>query len=97
MEGGWVGETCAWRDKWPLFRRAFRHGDVNTTNLIERTWQTLKYSDFGRKVNKLLHDLIIAIVGSATGDGFHGKTPLIERYIIKQEIGKFIVNISFGM
>lgn len=88
VESGWVGEGCVWKDMWPLFKRAFRHGDVNTTNLIERTWQTLKYSVFGRKVNKRVHDLILAIVGSASGDGFHGKTPLIEHYVVKQEIGK---------
>ena len=42
----------------------FPHGHANTTNLLERMWQYVKYTLLDGKVNRRLDDLILAIIGN---------------------------------
>lgn len=37
VSNGWCGHTCIWRECW--FGHLFPHGNVDTTNLVERLWQ----------------------------------------------------------
>jgi hypothetical protein len=58
----------------------FRHGYVNTTNLVERMWHYVKYTLLDGKVNCRLDELILAIIGNPeTGRRFGGNT-LVEHY-----------------
>jgi hypothetical protein len=58
----------------------FRHGHANTTNLVERMWEYVKYTLLDGKVNRRLDELIIAIVGHPkTGLRFGGLI-LVEHY-----------------
>ena len=58
----------------------FPYGHANTTNLVERMWQYVKYTLLGGKVNRRLDDLILAIIGNPeTGQQFGGGT-LVDHY-----------------
>jgi hypothetical protein len=58
----------------------FRHGHVNTTNLVERMWHYAKYTFLDGKMNHRLDELILAIIGNPeTGRRFGGNT-LVEHY-----------------
>ena len=43
IEGGSCDLTCAWRKLWPKFGRLFNYGHVDTTNVVERHLQFLKF------------------------------------------------------
>jgi hypothetical protein len=80
VEKGWAGNESLWRLMWPRWMRMFRHGHANTTNLVERMWEYVKYTLLDGKVNMRLDELIIAIVGHPkTGLRFGGLT-LVEHY-----------------
>jgi hypothetical protein len=58
----------------------FRHGHVNTTNLVEQMWHYVKYTLLDGKVNRRLDELIFALIGNPeTGWQFGGNT-LVEHY-----------------
>jgi hypothetical protein len=58
----------------------FRHGHVNTTNLVQHMWHYVKYTLLNGKVNRRLDELILAIIGNPeTGHRFGGNT-LVEHY-----------------
>jgi hypothetical protein len=63
VEKGWVRDESLWRLMWPRWTRMFRHGHANTTNLVERMWEYVKYTLLNGKVNRRLDELIIAIIG----------------------------------
>ena len=80
VEKGWAGQNSPWKQLWPRWGRMFPHGHANTTNLIERMWQYVKYTLLGGKVNCRLEDLILAIIGNPeTGQQFRGGT-LVDHY-----------------
>ncbi|MCO5582036.1 hypothetical protein L7F22_035927 [Adiantum nelumboides] len=56
-----------------LSPRLFPHGNVDTTNLIERLWQSIKYTLLEARINRSIVDLIHALVGdSKTGNQMGG-------------------------
>jgi hypothetical protein len=58
----------------------FRHGHVNTTNLVEQMWHYVKYTLLDGKVNRRLDELIFALIGNPEiGRRFRGNT-LMEHY-----------------
>jgi hypothetical protein len=80
VEKGWTGSNSQWRRMWPRWSRMFRHGHVNTTNLVERMWNYVKYTLLDGKVNHRLNELILAIISNPeTGRRFGGNT-LVEHY-----------------
>jgi actin-related protein len=52
-----------WHKMWPLYNRMFEHRFVNTTNLVERLWQYIKYTLFKKQVNCKLDILVWALIG----------------------------------
>ena len=80
VEKGWAGDNSPWKRMWPRWARMFRHGHANTTNLVERMWQYVKYTLLDGKVNRRLDELIYAIIGDPdNGRRFEGMT-LDEHY-----------------
>ena len=51
IEGEWDGLTYVWRNLWPKVGIFFNYGHVDTTNLVERHWQFIKYTTLRRRVN----------------------------------------------
>ena len=45
------GQTCVWRSVWPKFGRLLNYGHVDTTNLVERHWQFIKYIALRGRIN----------------------------------------------
>lgn len=88
VRNGWAGDTCMWRSMWPTWGRAFPHGDMDTTNLIERLWHFLKYKVFKRKINRSVYGLVVALVGRAVDGKRLGGATLVEFYKRKQELCK---------
>jgi hypothetical protein len=62
VEEGWA-RGCKWRKMWPLYNRMFEHRFVNTTNLVERLWQYIKYTLLKKQVNRRLDTLVWALIG----------------------------------
>ncbi|MCO5601128.1 hypothetical protein L7F22_055247 [Adiantum nelumboides] len=93
VTNGWCGENCMWRERWPKFGRLFNHGNVDTTNLVERLWRYIKYTLLEARINRSLVDLLHALVGdSKTGNRMGGT--LVRFFKQKQEIadsGRFIM------
>jgi hypothetical protein len=58
----------------------FRHGHVNTTNLVERMWHYVKYMLLDGKVNHRLDELILAIIGNPETRRRFGRNTLVEQY-----------------
>lgn len=87
VSNGWCGSTCMWRSRWPRFGRLFPHGNVDTTNLVERLWQYIKYTLLDAKINRSLLVLVHALVGDSLHGTYMGGT-LLEFFKQKQEIGK---------
>lgn len=86
VSNGWCAKTCIWRNRWPKFGRMFPHGKVDTTNLIERLWQYIKYTLLDARINRSILELLHALVGdSVTGTRMGGT--LLEFFKQKQELG----------
>ena len=58
----WTG-NCKWRGMWPRFNHLYKHGFVNTTNLVERLCHFIKYKLLDQKINRHLDQLIWATIG----------------------------------
>ena len=85
IEGGWCGLTCVWRKLWPKFGRMFNYGHVDTTNIVERHWQFIKYTALRGRINRSITDLLHVLIGdSETGTCIGGT--VIEWYKQRQEI-----------
>ena len=52
IEGGWCGINCVWRNLRPKFGRFLLYGYVDTTNIIERHWQFIKYTALRGRINR---------------------------------------------
>ncbi|MCO5568188.1 hypothetical protein L7F22_021884 [Adiantum nelumboides] len=65
--------------------RLFLHGNVDTTNLVERLWQYVKYTLLEARINRSLLELIHALVGNSKTGGRMGGT-LLRFFKQKQEI-----------
>lgn len=87
ITNGWCARTCIWRKRWPKFGRLFPHGSVDTTNLVERLWQYIKYTLLDAKINRSVLVLLHALVGNSQ-TGTHMGGTLLEFFKEKQEIGK---------
>lgn len=87
ISNGWCGRTCTWRKRWPKFGRLFPHGSVDTTNLVERLWEYIKYTLLDGKINRSVLVLLHALVGNSE-TGTHMGGTLLEFFKEKQEIGK---------
>lgn len=86
VTNGWCGHDCPWRSRWPKYGRLFNYGNVDTTNLVERFWQYIKYTLLNAQINRSILDLLHAIMGDSTSGTRMGGT-LLEFYKQKQEIG----------
>lgn len=86
ITNGWCARTCEWQRRWPKFGRLFPHGYVDTTNLVERLWQYIKYTLLDAKINRPILSLLHAFVGDST-TGTHMGGTLLEFFKQKQEIG----------
>ncbi|KAI5062430.1 hypothetical protein GOP47_0022969 [Adiantum capillus-veneris] len=62
ISNGWAAKTCTWRQLWPKFGRLFPHGHVETTNLVERLWQYIKYILLDARINQSAFDLLHALI-----------------------------------
>lgn len=89
VSNGWCGPTCIWRTRWPKFGRLFPHGNVDTTNLVERLWQYIKYTLLDGKINRSVLVLLHALVGDSRTGTCMGGT-LLQFFKQKQEIRKWI-------
>lgn len=85
VSNGWCGHTCIWRERWPKFGRLFPHGNVDTTNLVERLWQYIKYTLLDAKINRSILVLLHVLVGDSRTGTYMGGT-LLEFFKQKQEI-----------
>lgn len=92
ITNGWCGHNCMWRTRWPKFGRLFNHGNVDTTNLVERLWQYIKYTLLDARINRSILELLHSIVGDSKSESRIGGT-LLRFFRQKQEIG--IVLLSF--
>ncbi|KAI5077831.1 hypothetical protein GOP47_0007655 [Adiantum capillus-veneris] len=93
VSNGWCSKSCVWRERWPKFGRLFPHGNVDTTNLVERLWQYVKYTLLDARINRPALDLLHALVGNARSGSWMGGT-LLEFFKQKQELadsGRFAV------
>ncbi|MCO5611756.1 hypothetical protein L7F22_066014 [Adiantum nelumboides] len=86
VTNGWCGRDCMWRVRWSQFGRLFLHGNVDTTNLVERLWQYVKYTLLEARINRSLLELIHALVGNSKIGGRMVGT-LLRFFKQKQEIG----------
>lgn len=86
VTNGWCGHDCPWRRRWPKFGRLFNYGNVDTTNLVERLWQYIKYTLLDARINRSILDLLHALVGKSE-TGTHIGGTLLEFFKQKQEIG----------
>ena len=73
-----------------LFRSP--HGNVDTTNLVERLWQYIKYTLLESKINRSILVLLQALVGDSITGTYMGGS-LLEFFKQKQEIGKLALCI----
>jgi hypothetical protein len=80
VKKGWTGSNSQRRRMWPRWNRMFRHGHVNTTNLVERMWHYVKYTLLDGKVNYRLDELILAIFGNPETRHRFGGNTLVEYY-----------------
>ena len=85
IEGGWCGTTCVWRNMWPKFGRLFNYGHVDTTNLVERHWQFIKYTALRGRINRSITELVHVLIGDRVTGSCIGGT-VIEWYVQRQEI-----------
>ena len=58
IKGGRCGETCVWRSLWPKLSKLFIYEHVDTTNLVERHWQVLKYIALRGRINCSIADIV---------------------------------------
>ncbi|KAI5068324.1 hypothetical protein GOP47_0016669 [Adiantum capillus-veneris] len=85
VTNGWCGCDCPWRRRWSKFGRLLNYGNVDTTNLVERLWQYIKYILLDARINRSIVDLLHAMVGDSTTGTRMGGT-LLEFFKQKQEI-----------
>ena len=90
VTNGWCGQDCPWRNRWPKYGRLFNYGNVDTTNLVERLWQYIKYTLLNAQINRSILDLLHSMVGDSSSGTYMGGT-LLEFFKQKQEIGKTIL------
>ena len=92
LDRSWCGPNCNWKSMWPRFGRLFPHGNVDTTNIIERHWQYIKYTALRGRVNHSITCLLHTLIGEASTGTCMGGT-VLEWYKQKQIIcdsGRFI-------
>ena len=89
VSNGWCGQTCMWRERWPKFGRLFPHGNMETTNLVERLWQYIKYTLLDAKINRSMLVLLHVLVGDSRTGTYMGGT-LLEFFKQKQEICMYV-------
>ena len=77
--GGWCGLTCVWRKLWPMFGRMFSYGHVDTTNIVERHWQFIKYTALRGRISRSITDLLHVLIGDSETSTYIGGT-IIEWY-----------------
>lgn len=92
---GWCGQACPWRRRWPKFGRLYPHGNVDTTNLVERLWQYIKYTLLDAKINRSILVLLHALIGDSI-TGTHMGGTLLEFFQQKQEIGEVPLPLSLS-
>ena len=90
VTNGWCSHDCMWRTRWPKFGRLFNYGNVDTTNLVERLWQYIRYTLLNAQTNRSILELLHSIVGDSSS-GTHMGGTLLEFFKQKQEIGKKIL------
>ena len=83
VTNGWCGQHCMWRKRWPKFGRLFNHGNVDTTNLVERLWQYIKYTLLEARINRSIVELLHALVGDSKSGNRMGGTLL--RFLKKKQ------------
>ena len=62
IEGGWCGRISVWRKLEPKCQRLFEYGHVDTTNLVKRHWQFIKYTRFEGRINSSIVNLVHALI-----------------------------------
>ena len=70
----------------------FSYGHVNTTNIVERHWQYIKYTAFKGRINRPITDLVHALIGDSVTGSWMGGT-VLEWFKQKQELsdsGRFL-------
>eukprot|EP00058_Branchiostoma_floridae_P001717 XP_002587205.1 hypothetical protein BRAFLDRAFT_102090 [Branchiostoma floridae] len=80
---GW--DCDEWRDMWVRAGRRFPHGDTDTTNLVERHWELIKYTTLNGRANHRLDVLMDALVGNPDDGTFHGGQSAVGFYMEKQK------------
>ena len=55
---------------------------MDTTNLVERHWELIKYNVLQGKVNRSLQDLIMTIIGSAKDRTPIGQPTLLSQFVM---------------
>jgi hypothetical protein len=80
VEKGWTRSNSQWRRMWPRWSKMFRHGHVNTTNLMECMWHYVKYTLLDGNVNRRLDELTLAIIGNPETRCRFGGNTLVEHY-----------------
>ena len=91
IEGGWCGQNCVWRSLWPKFSKLFNYEHVDTTNLVERHWQFLKYTALRGRINRSTIDLVHVLIGDNVSRTCIGGT-VVEWYMQQQEIYARVVD-----
>jgi hypothetical protein len=81
----WYNQT--WKNTWPKFGRMFSYGHVDTTNIVERHWQYIKYTTLKGRINRSITDLVHALIGDSMTGSYMGGTTL-EWFKQKQEISE---------
>ena len=70
----WCNDT--WKKTWPKFGRMFSYGHVDTTNIVERHWQYIKYIAFKGRINRPIIGLVHALIGDSVIGSWMGGTIL---------------------
>ncbi|XP_066298926.1 uncharacterized protein [Branchiostoma lanceolatum] len=80
---GW--DCDEWRSMWVCAGRMFPHGDTDTTNLVERHWELIKYTTLNGRANHRLDVLMDALIGNPDDGTFHGGQSSVGFYMEKQK------------
>ena len=84
--------NLTWKNTWPKFGRMFAYGHVDTTNIVERHWQYIKYTAFKGRINRSITELVHALIGDSVIGTWMGGT-VLEWFKQKQELsesGRFL-------
>ena len=77
--GGWCGLTCVWRKLWLKFGRLFNYGYVDTTNIVERHCQFIKYTIMRGIINRSITNHVHVLIGDSETNTCIGGT-IVEWY-----------------